>query len=93
MGSALQGKLEAEYANNIKNIYQQDLKEKRNSTKLGKTQLQKRLWDKTNEENENDAIYDIQEQIANDDAAEFEQDPLLYDFLQKSFVKGRIADV
>ena len=93
MGTALQGKLEAEYAKNIKNIYQQDLKEKRKSTVLGKTQLQKRHWDKTNEENENDAIYDVQEQIANEDAAEFEHDPLLHDFLQKSFVKGRIADV
>ena len=51
------------------------------------------MWQKTNEENENDALFDICNELNDENAAEYEQDPLLHDFLQKSFVKGRIQDV
>ena len=71
MGQALQDKLEAEYAKNIKSIYEQDIKEKLNS-KVGGSKKQTQLWQRTNEENENDALYDICNELNDENAAEYE---------------------
>ena len=68
MGQALQDKLEAEYAKNIKSIYEQDIKEKLNS-KIGGSKKQTQLWQRTNEENENDALYDICNELNDENAA------------------------
>ena len=84
--SALQDRVEAEYKRNIKKVYDQDRKEKKLAGMGNAAHSQSKLFARTQQEDDDDALFDICEELKEEEK-EMNRDTLLTSFFRKSAVQ------